>query len=57
MSFFMAFFMLLVNAGFTNDFFMQWLKTFGIGILISLPVSIVFIPLIAKSLSKIFKVY
>jgi len=55
MSFCMSFFMLLINIGFSKIFFNAWMKSFGLGFIIALPISIIFIPIIRTGLEKIFE--
>jgi len=51
----MSFFMLLINIGFSKIFFNAWMKSFGLGFIIALPISIIFIPIIRRGLEKMFE--
>ena len=52
MSLVMSFALTLINAGWPPNFFMIWLKSFGISFAVALPVSLVVVPLIRKLLDK-----
>ena len=52
MSFFISFFMVLVNTGFSSSLLPMWMKSFVTGFVIALPTSIVVIPLIRNFLLK-----
>ena len=53
MSLVMSFALTLINAGWQPNFFMIWLKSFGISFTVALPVSLALVPLIRKLLDKI----
>lgn len=52
MSFSMSFALLLLNVGFIDGFFLTWMKSAGIGLMIAFPIASVTIPLIQKLLGK-----
>ncbi len=52
MSFFMSFFMTVVNIGFSQSLFVAWMKSFVLGFVIALPISIIFIPMIRTYLER-----
>lgn len=56
MSLGMSLLMLIVNAGFVEGFFIIWMKSFAVGFIASLPISVTVIPFIQKQLPKVFKI-
>ena len=52
MSFFMSFFMTVVNIGFSQVLFVAWMKSFVLGFVIALPISIIFIPMLRTYLER-----
>ena len=56
MSFFMSFFMIVVNVGFSKDFMVAWMSSTAIGVLIGFPIAAVAVPLIQRLLGKYFLV-
>ena len=56
MSLSMSFFMLWLNIGMVPGFIFIWLKSSGVGFVVSLPIAVTIIPLIEKALHKVFKV-
>lgn len=52
----MSFFMTWLNIGFTEDFPIRWLKSFGFGYLVAYPIAIAAMALTDKFLPKILKV-
>jgi hypothetical protein len=53
MSFFMSLAMTLVNAGLSPHFLGIWLFSLSIAFAVSLPISIIFVPLIRRVLSRL----
>jgi hypothetical protein len=53
MSAVMSLFFLIINVGLIPGFIVLWLKAFGTGFLIALPVTFLIIPLIRRLLDKI----
>lgn len=51
--FIITFFIVLINVGFTNDFFLRWMKSFGITFIIAFPTIIGLSPMIRKIVEKI----
>jgi len=51
----MSFVMTVVNIGFTQRFFIAWIRAFVIGFAVALPVSLIIIPVIRKNIEKVFK--
>ena len=56
MSVFMSLLLLLVNVGFTEGFFTMWLWSFATAFAISIPISVVAIPLTENVLRRLFRV-
>jgi Zn-dependent protease with chaperone function len=56
MSLFMSFAMLLLSIGFVDGFLMIWLRSFGIGFVVSIPISLVIVPLTERLLRRCFQV-
>jgi hypothetical protein len=53
MSFFMSLAMTLVNAGFGSQFLKIWFFSLSLGFAVSLPTSMVFVPLIRKAVNRL----
>jgi len=53
MSLIMSFALTLINVGLIPNFFMIWLKSFGISFAVALPISLIIVPLIRKLLDRI----
>jgi len=51
-----SFTLICLNIGFTEKFFMIWLKSWGISYLIVIPVILIISPMIQKLVDKLFKV-
>ena len=56
MSLFLSFFMVAINVGFIAVFPLIWLKSFGLSLVIALPVSLIVVPLLRHGLSNIFDI-
>ncbi len=52
MSFFISFFITVVNIGFSQVLFVAWMKSFVLGFVIALPISIIFIPMLRTYLER-----
>ncbi len=53
MAFFMSGAMILINAGFIDNFFFIWMRSFGIGFWIAFPVAFFVAPIVQKLVKKI----
>lgn len=53
MTFFMTFFILLVNAGFIEGFFHAWMKMWLTAFLVGLPVAYFIVPAAKKMISRL----
>ncbi|MDR1952858.1 MAG: DUF2798 domain-containing protein [Clostridiales Family XIII bacterium] len=51
----MAFTMVVINVGFVSGFFGIWLKSFGVGVCVSLPVAFIVVPPLQKLTKKWIK--
>jgi len=56
MSLFLSFFMVAINVGFIAMSPLIWLKSFGLSLVVTLPVSLIVVPLLRHSLSNIFEI-
>ena len=54
MTFFMSFALTAVNIGFPSYFIEAWLKSFGLGFVVALPVSLLVIPFVRKLIDPLF---
>jgi hypothetical protein len=53
MGFFMTFFLTWMNAGFVDDFFFIWIRSFAVAICVAFPISLLVAPLAQAVVSKI----
>ena len=53
MSFFMSFLLTLMNVGYGPQFFQIWLNAFAAGFIVSLPISLIFTPIIRKIVDRL----
>jgi membrane protein implicated in regulation of membrane protease activity len=53
MSFFMSFALALVNVGLVPNFLTIWLVGYAVSFLVSLPISLILIPVIKKTVDKL----
>ncbi|KNF07652.1 protein of unknown function DUF2798 [Gottschalkia purinilytica] len=53
MAFCMSFAMTLINLGMSDIFFKAWMKSWVIGLIVTLPISFIFPPIIGKLVMKI----
>jgi ubiquinone/menaquinone biosynthesis C-methylase UbiE len=56
MSLFLSFFMIAVNVGFVPMFPLIWLRSFGLSLVVTLPISLVVVPVLRQGLSRIFEI-
>jgi ubiquinone/menaquinone biosynthesis C-methylase UbiE len=56
MSLFISFFMVAVNVGFITMFPLIWLRSFGLSLVVTLPISLIVVPLLRQGLSNIFEI-
>ncbi len=52
----MSFFMTWMNVGFVTDFLFLWLKGFGTGFVVALPIAALTVPLIHRLLDKFLQI-
>lgn len=55
MALFMSFVMVAVNIGFPKLFFVMWIRGFGIGIVVALPLSFIVMPISKKIANRLTK--
>lgn len=56
MSLFLSFFMIIINVGINELFLIIWLKSFGLSLIVALPVSLIIVPLLRKGMLNFFEV-
>ena len=55
MSFFMSLFMTLVNAGLHEKFLGMWIRSWGLGLIVAIPTSLILPKFIAKLVDRIME--
>ena len=55
MGFFVSFFLTWVNTGYTEGFFIRWMRAFAVGSCVAFPISLTIAPLAQKIVQKITK--
>lgn len=53
MAFFISLILTYINIGFTPDFLQKWLRGFGVGFLVGLPVALVTFPIVKRVVEKL----
>lgn len=53
MGFFMSFFLTWINTGLAGGFFIRWMKSFGIGVLVAFPISLIVAPVAQRIVYKL----
>lgn len=53
MGFFMSFFLTWINTGLAVRFFIQWMNSFGIGVLVAFPISLILAPIAQRIVNKL----
>ncbi|TES83189.1 MAG: DUF2798 domain-containing protein [Hadesarchaea archaeon] len=53
MAFFISLILTYMNIGFSPDFLQKWLRGFGVGFLVGLPVALVTFPIVKKVVEQL----
>ena len=55
MGFFVSFFLTWLNTGYTEGFFIRWMRAFGVGSFVAFPISLTIAPFAQKFVNMITK--
>jgi len=55
MGFFMSFFLTWINTGYSEGFFIRWMRAFGVGSCVAFPISLTIAPIAQKIVNIITK--